>query len=292
MRAPNVAIRDARIVRPDGGPDFVLGLGCLPGTPRETRDLLAWAPTHVATIAPADEALLDGLTDALGDIVLETFEVDEGDLPRDPDLRAERREILCHLLARSAAEGGGRILLLSETAGTDLASLAAELLLIAGHRLEGAMAPARELSGVSALCGARVADLTRCPEAAVGGSLRLPFMGGYAVTRPEGSGDRIEGILRADGYYPVENGATLARPADGQAMPVLRGPDLGEQGKVRIHAGEIPPASRLPYYAEGFQADLTARVRKERPCMHLGMGACLHVSGLLSEEVFRALPQG
>jgi hypothetical protein len=302
------------ISRKDGRSDMTLGLSLMPGLiahgihgPAWSRDLeadlavvSAWKPDIVVVLEGEETENTDALSSAVGEAVVHVIDTDDWPIAQDPDLLAERREILCNVLLEASDMQKARILLVSDLGDQAVATLAAELLMIAGLKKENAKAEIEAVHPGYFDTKAQEHFLAEVPEAYAGGSLGLPYLGGWVMALE--TRDRLNNastdtyILRSDGMHTVslKGGKRLqdfgfeviGEDSDVQDLDLCA---PGNKGNVALTGVNFIDALKI--LARVTMGNGKAKSIVQKGHMEIGSSSAMSFYGKITEETFRAMPQ-
>jgi hypothetical protein len=302
------------ISRMDGRSDMTLGLSMMPGLiaqgihgPAWSRDLevdlaviSAWKPDFVVVLEGEEAENTDALSSAVGEAVVHVIDTDDWPIAQDLDLLAERREILCNVLLEASDMPKARILLISDRGDQAVVTLAAELLMIAGLKKENARSEIEAVHPGYFDTKAQDHFLAEVPEAYVGGSLGLPYLGGWVMALE--TRDRLNNastdtyILRSDGMHTVslKDGKRLEDfgyevIGDDVDVQVL---DLCAPGiKENVALTGVNRIFALKVVARATMRNGKAKSIVQKGRMEIGTRSSVSFYGKITEETFRSMPQ-
>ncbi|MFG6572230.1 hypothetical protein ACGYLO_11555 [Sulfitobacter sp. 1A13353] len=305
-------ISSVELKRQDGGEDMTLGLAGMPGgvggsggrqgLKADLAVVSAWRPDMVVVLVGDEMDSTDDISTVVGEAVVHVIDTDAWPIAEDPDLLAERREILCNVLLEMMNVPNAKVLLISDHGNQDVTTLAAELMMIAGMQRSAAKDAIQKIHADAFDLSQQDEFLAGLPEALAGGCLNLPLSGGWVIsieTRGEGSESIETYVLRTDGMHAVDLGSSkrmedfgykalcnFKERTEAKAMG-LCAPHL--KGQIKLTgANRMDALKVLAKVTMG--AGLTNSLVTDGP-LEIGSSVTLSVYGKISEETFRSMPQ-
>ena len=308
----SINISSVELKRQDGGEDMTLGFAGMPGGVGGCRgrqgldaDLAvvsAWRPDMVVVLVGDEMDSTDDISTVVGEAVVHVIDTDAWPVAGDPDLLAERREILCNVLLEMVGIPNAKVLLISDRCDQSVTTLAAELMMIAGMQMSAAKEAIQKIHADAFDLSQQDDFLARMPEALAGGSLNLPLSGGWVMsieTRGDSSESVETYVLRADGMHAVDLGSSkrmedfgykalcnFKERTEAKAMG-LCAPHL--KGQIKLTgANRMDALKVLAKVTMG--AGLTNSLVTDGP-LQIGSSVTLSSYGKISDETFRSMPQ-